>query len=70
MYGTNSIFIRIFDRSQTPRRELLEEFPGRLLALASLLEMSHRNMQEVLGATKPQYRRYRIGELIRLERRC
>lgn len=60
MYGISSLF----DRSQGPRRELLEEFPGRLLALASLLGMTHQAMQEALGASRSQYRRYRIGERI------
>ncbi len=64
MYGTNSFLSRIFDLSQTPRKELLEEFPGRLLALASLLGMSNSDMQEALGASRSQYRRYRIGERI------
>ncbi len=60
MYGIN----RLFDRSQGPRRELLEEFPGRLLALASLLGMTHQAMQEALEASRSQHRRYRIGERI------
>ena len=60
MYGIN----RLVDRSQGQRRELLEQFPGRLLAPAYLLGMSHREIQGALGASRSQYRRYRIGERI------